>query len=714
MAPFIDPQNLLHPDELAILQAADACPYEISYAKSLGDIHEKVPVYILAKRDTPMQRKVVVGEEELNELQERARREKEDLFKRLQEGDEERENLSKYMGFYERVMSARPGENYINTPNPLGEFIDDKKGKRVHLYIQTIREEAGRSQTPATWLLAQVYAHEMHHAAYHTQPSLGDVNTFIEEPMDELGMLQWAKVFEKGRKQYQGFHANAIISVSSKKYALPEYGFGEYIFGQDKIQPQMLVVAGKPLMNSPLIRKYSLPFRIGAYPWPHEEEYAELLWRILHNQKWLPVNTVGNPTICNEDAIDGVLTDRWQSRIFSDPYTTFCDLFYLSDDFVNVIEEKLMTGLAEEIPDEKKRRQHIREKQIFRRKDSVDVYQLIKELSDAAKGEGKPITDAKMFSYFQSLTGANAPTEPFTFCMGLPPFYKTVNGKNEEVWQDAVWAGFSLMAERGFGIFCTPADWYYYGISRDNKKRKFWDFIINRAYRIYDSTDSKELLPQHPVLQKGACIINITRLHYDDMHFVTISSNGTLFSQPRATDIIIRDYIVYHIWSKYRQRAALREAMIKDAQSEGKGTYTIQLNRTLKRVDGKFRMVKQTGIATNKNTNTITIHNRTIKYPFKNPIIRINVPDMVLDAFFESELATFIVMTCSGITKNSYPTVTMHALSYLPNIINAIFRYVHDNGAGILSQPCNDRFFYWIFELTNEEIAHVRDTLKCN
>jgi len=198
------------------------------------------------------------------------------------------------------------------------------------------------------------------------------------------------------------------------------------------------------------------------------------------------------------------------------------------------------------------------------------------------------------------------------------------------------------------------------------------------------------------------------------MHFVTISSNGTLFSQPRATDIIIRDYIVYHIWSKYRQRAALREAMIKDAQSEGKGTYTIQLNRTLKRVDGKFRMVKQTGIATNKNTNTITIHNRTIKYPFKNPIIRINVPDMVLDAFFESELATFIVMTCSGITKNSYPTVTMHALSYLPNIINAIFRYVHDNGAGILSQPCNDRFFYWIFELTNEEIAHVRDTLKCN
>ncbi len=629
------------------------------------------------------------------------------MLRKMEDGTltaEEQKNLDKNLHYYRQVLSARAGEHDANIPETLGEFIDDEKGKRVHLYIQTIREEAGRSQTPATWLLAQVYAHEMHHAAYHTQPSVGDVNTFIEEPMAELGMLQWAKVFEKGRKQYQGFHANAIISVSSKKYALPEYGFGEYIFGQDKIQPQMLVVAGKPLMNSQLIRTYSLPFRLNAYPWPHEEEYAELLWKILHNGQSsgkISRSKAGNPTKCNQDAInDALTTGTWDSKIFTNPDITFCDPFYLSDDFVNAVEEMLMEGLSEEIPDGNARRQHIREKQIFRRKDSSDIHVWAKDYRTFKMPDS---------TYYQNLLGQTSPLQQFYVVMGIPPFYETIRGKQIAVWQNAVIAGFSIAKKNGFGKFCIPADWYSYGLAHNYSKQQYYHILRERVASICDYEDSQKLLLQYPRLSKGVCIVDLLSDYrsYD----IRITSCKGSFLHPRFEDIIIRDEMSLYIIKKCSGRS-MGYLMLNNAQDVE--TYTIQLSRFLKRVNGKFRMVKKTGIATKKNANTISIFNPVNPYRPSNPDLLFHVPEAILDAFFESELATFIAMTYSGVTKYSVPTITKIALGYLPNIVGVINDYVRSNGAGILSQPWDDYAFYRLFGLTDAEIAHVRDRLKCN
>ena len=113
MTPFIDPQNLLTQQELEILQEADACPYEISYAKSLGDIHQQVPVYILTRKEESRQRKVVVTEAELKELQEQAKREQDELLRKMEDGTltaEEQKNLDKNLHYYRQVLSARAGE----------------------------------------------------------------------------------------------------------------------------------------------------------------------------------------------------------------------------------------------------------------------------------------------------------------------------------------------------------------------------------------------------------------------------------------------------------------------------------------------------------------------------------------------------------------------------------------------------------------------------
>lgn len=704
MTPFIDPQNLLHPDELAILQAADACPYEISYAKSLGDIHQQVPVYILTRKEESRQRKVVVTEAELKELQEQAKREQDELLRKMQDGTltaEEQKNLDKNLHYYRQVLSARAGEHDAKIPETLGEFIDDEKGKRVYLYLYTIRNEV-KFYTSAVWLLAQTYAHEMHHAAYHTRPSEGAVNTFVEEPMAELGMLQWAKAFEHKNSQHQGFHKSAISSVEWKKIYLPDYGFGEYIFRQGQIQPQMLVVAGKPLMNSQLIRTYSLPFRLNAYPWPHEEEYAELLWRILHNQSSGKISRskACNPRKCNPVAIDEALTTgTWDSKIFTNPDITFCDPFYLSDDFVNIVERKLMDGLAAKIPDEKARRQHIREKQIFRRKDSSDIHVWLKDFWEF---------EAPDSTYYQNLLGQDSPLSYFNLAMGLPPFYEMIHNKQVDVWQNAV--GNSLQVTR-CGEFCVPADWYHYRNARDYTKQNFYDWLRERVERIYDYEDSQMILPQYPRLSKGACIIDLTRWGALSHDIGIQLSNGLSFAHQRLFDIIIRDEMSLKIIEKC-SGWPMRDVMLNNAQSVG--TYTIQLSRILKRVNGEFRMVKKTGIATKKNANTISIINPVNPYPPSNPDMLFQVPEPILDAFFESELATFIAMTYSGVTKYSVPTITKIALGYLPNIVGIINDYVRSNGAGILSQPWDDDAFYRLFGLTDAEIAHVRDRLKCN
>lgn len=700
MTPFIDPQNLLTQQELEILQAADACPYEISYAKSLGDIHQQVPVYILTRKEESRQRKVVVTEAELKELQEQAKREQDELLRKMQDGTltaEEQKNLDKNLHYYRQVLSARAGEHDAKIPETLGEFIDDEKGKRVYLYLYTIRNEV-KFYTSAVWLLAQTYAHEMHHAAYHTRPSEGAVNTFVEEPMAELGMLQWAKAFEHKNSQQQGFHKSAISSVEWKKIYLPDYGFGEYIFRQGQIQPQMLVAAGKPLMNSQLIRTYSLPFRLNAYPWPHEEEYAELLWKILHNGQPSKISRskAGNQTKCNQDAInDALTTGTWDSKIFTNPYITFCDPFYLSDDFVNAVEEMLMEGLSEEIPDEKARRQHIREKQIFRRKDSSDIHVWAKDYRTFKMPDS---------TYYQNLLGQTSPLQQFYVVMGIPPFYETIRGKQIAVWQNAVIAGFSIAKKNGFGKFCIPADWYSYGLAH-NSKQQYYHILRERVESICDYEDSQKLLLQYPRLSKGVCIVDLLSNYrsYD----ISITSCKGSFLHPRFEDIIIRDEKSLNIIKKCSGRLMLNNA-------QGVGTYTIQLSRFLKRVTGKYRMVKKTGIATKKNANTISIINPVNPYPPSNPDMLFHVPEAILDAFFESELATFIAMTYSGVTKYSVPTITKIALGYLPNIVWVINYYVRSNGAGILSQPWDDYAFYRLFGLADDEIAHVRERLKCN
>ena len=118
-------------------------------------------------------------------------------------------------------------------------------------------------------------------------------------------------------------------------------------------------------------------------------------------------------------------------------------------------------------------------------------------------------------------------------------------------------------------------------------------------------------------------------------------------------------------------------------------------------------MVKKTGIATKKNANTISIINPVNLYPPSNPDMLFHVPEAILDAFFESELATFIAMTYSGVTKYSVPTITKIALGYLPNIVGVINDYVRSNGAAVLSQPWDDDAFYRLFGLTDAEIAFV-------
>ena len=679
------------------MQAADACPYEISYAKSLGDIHQQVPVYILTRKEESRQRKVVVTEAELKELQEQAKREQDELLRKMQDGTltaEEQKNLDKNLHYYRQVLSARAGEHDAKIPKTLGEFIDDEKGKRVYLYLYTIRNDV-KFYTSAVWLLAQTYAHEMHHAAYHTQPSVGDVNTFIEEPMAELGMLQWAKAFEHKNSQHQGFHKSAISSVEWKKIYLPDYGFGEYIFRQGQIQPQMLVVAGKPLMNSQLIRTYSLPFRLNAYPWPHEEEYAELLWKILHNGQSsgkISRSKAGNPTKCNQDAINDALNSLPPS-LYRSTRITFCDPFYLSDDFVNAVEEMLMEGLSEEIPDENARRQHIREKQIFRRKDSSDIHVWAKDYRTFKMPDS---------TYYQNLLGQTSPRQQFYVVMGIPPFYETIRGKQIAVWQNAVRN--SLYVTTRCGEFCVPADWYYYWNARDYTKQNFYNRLRKKVERIYDYEDSQMILPQYPRLSKGACIIDLTRSRAWSHDIGIQLSNGSSFSHQRFFNIIIRDEMSLKIIEKCSGRS-MGYLMLNNAQ--GVGTYTIQLSRFLKRVTGKYRMVKKTGIATKKNANTISIINPVNPYPPSNPDMLFHVPEAILDAFFESELATFIAMTYSGVTKYSVPTITKIALGYLPNIVGVINDYVRSNGAAVLSQPWDDDAFYRLFGLTDAEIAFV-------
>lgn len=709
MAPFIDPQNLLTQQELEILQAADACPYEISYAKSLGDIHQQVPVYILKRKEESRQRKVVVTEAELKELQEQAKREQDELLRKMEDGTltaEEQKNLDKNLHYYRQVLSARAGEHDAKIPETLGEFIDDEKGKRVYLYLYTIRNEV-KFYTSAVWLLAQTYAHEMHHAAYHTRPSEGAVNTFVEEPMAELGMLQWAKAFEHKNSQHQGFHKSAISSVEWKKIYLPDYGFGEYIFRQGQIQPQMLVVAGKPLMNSQLIRTYSLPFRLNAYPWPHEEEYAELLWKILHNGQLsgkISRSKAGNPTKCNQDAINDAL-NRLPPFLYRSTKITFCDPFYLSDDFVNAVEEMLMEGLSEEIPDENARRQHIREKQIFRRKDSSDIHVWTKDYHTFKMPDS---------TYYQNLLGQTSPYQKYVIVMGIPPFYETIQGKRVEVWQNAIKTGSSIMIGHfefpwGFRVFCTPADWYYYGDAHAHKKQAYYDWLVTWIEKIYDYEDSLQLLPRYPRLSHGACLIFSSKGHCNPQQDIWIrSSISSKFPHPRHLNyndgIIIRDAESLNIINKCSGRS-MGYLMLNNAQ--GVGTYTIQLSRFLKKVTGKYRMVKKTGIATKKNANTISIINPVNPYPPSNPYMLFHVPEAILDAFFESELATFIAMTYSGVTKYSVPTITKIALGYLPNIVGVINDYVRSNGAGILSQPWDDDAFYRLFGLTDAEIAFV-------
>ena len=637
-------------------------------------------------------------EAELKELQEQAKREQDELLRKMEDGTltaEEQKNLDKNLHYYRQVLSARAGEHDAKIPETLGEFIDDEKGKRVYLYLYTIRNEV-KFYTSAVWLLAQTYAHEMHHVAYHTRPSEGAVNTFVEEPMAELGMLQWAKAFEHKNSQHQGFHKSAISSVEWKKIYLPDYGFGEYIFRQGQIQPQMLVVAGKPLMNSQLIRTYSLPFRLNAYPWPHEEEYAELLWKILHNGQPSKISRskAGNQTKCNQDAInDALTTGTWDSKIFTNPYITFCDPFYLSDDFVNAVEEMLMEGLSEEIPDENARRQHIREKQIFRRKDSSDIHVWAKDYRTFKMPDS---------TYYQNLLGQTSPLQQFYVVMGIPPFYETIRGKQIAVWQNAVIAGFSIAKKKGFGKFCIPADWYSYGLAHNYSKQQYYHILRERVESICDYEDSQKLLLQYPRLSKGVCIVDLLSDYRS--YEISITSCKGSFLHPRFEDIIIRDEMSLYIIKKCSGRP-MRDEMLNNAQ--GVGTYTIQLSRFLKRVNGKFRMVKKTGIATKKNANTISIINPVNLYPPSNPDMLFHVPEAILDAFFESELATFIAMTYSGVTKYSVPTITKIALGYLPNIVGVINDYVRSNGAAVLSQPWDDDAFYRLFGLTDAEIAFV-------
>ena len=275
--PFIDRNNALSHAELDILKEADECQYAIADCSCLGDIHNNIPVYILDKRK-PIIKTYTITQEAINNIIEHFKQELSEA-----KANENKEQIEKIESNLRKINDLKPGERQIPIVT-LGEYIPERGKERIHLYIETIRTTALRNNSSAEWLLAQVYAHEMHHAVYDTDHSIGNnTNTFVEEPMAELGMLCWIETFEQQNVQYKGILNEAIRSVDRKKNSLPHYGFGAYTYIHTLIKPQMLVKAIKSLLNNTLIDIYSTPFLLNLYPWNEEKEYSKLLNDILLN-----------------------------------------------------------------------------------------------------------------------------------------------------------------------------------------------------------------------------------------------------------------------------------------------------------------------------------------------------------------------------------------------------------------------------------------------
>ena len=275
--PFIDRNNALSHAELDILKEADECQYAIADCSCLGDIHNNIPVYILDKRK-PIIKTYTITQEAINNIIEHFKQELSEA-----KANENKEQIEKIESNLRKINDLKPGERQIPIVT-LGEYIPERGKERIHLYIETIRATALHNNSSAEWLLAQVYAHEMHHAVYDTDHSIGNnTNTFVEEPMAELGMLCWIETFEQQNVQYKGILNDAIRSVDRKKNSLPHYGFGAYTYIHTLIKPQMLVKAIKPLLNNTLIDIYSTPFLLNFYPWNEEKEYSKLLNDILRN-----------------------------------------------------------------------------------------------------------------------------------------------------------------------------------------------------------------------------------------------------------------------------------------------------------------------------------------------------------------------------------------------------------------------------------------------
>lgn len=163
----------------------------------------------------------------------------------------------------------------------LGEYVRPESAEqqpRIILYINTIRN---CRVINTSWLLAEVYVHEMHHAWYdHNLDVDGNYIKEIEEPLTELGMLLFMEqldVVEKGIKN------EALQHVNSKKIGMTScYGFGAYLFESSKRDWLNAYYYAKYNIPSPSkpIDEYKAPFVNGAYP-INEEKWANHLWKIL-------------------------------------------------------------------------------------------------------------------------------------------------------------------------------------------------------------------------------------------------------------------------------------------------------------------------------------------------------------------------------------------------------------------------------------------------
>ena len=127
--------------------------------------------------------------------------------------------------------------------------------------------------------------------------------------------------------------------------------------------------------------------------------------------------------------------------------------------------------------------------------------------------------------------------------------------------------------------------------------------------------------------------------------------------------------------------------------------YRITLNRILKRVNGEFRLTRvQAGSYVSKS---ITF-NLTLPPTVTPPMV---------DAFFESALAAFIVKEYSGITKYGMPEVKKYAFDYLLDVVEQCIRQVYYSS--FTPPTWDDKAIFAMFNLTSDECQYIQHRLLC-